>query len=62
MRREDILQRGQLAVGAVVWAVIVTTPALCATAVTSHSGTENPRAGKVNSRLPSNDQLREKLR
>jgi len=44
MRREALLQRGQLAVSAVVWAVTVSTWALWLTAVIAHPGTEQVKA------------------
>jgi hypothetical protein len=38
MRREEIPQRGKRAVGAVVWAVIVSTRSIWLTAVIAHPG------------------------
>ena len=44
MRREEISQRGQLAVGAMVWAAIVRTWSLWLTAVISHPSKEKVKA------------------
>jgi hypothetical protein len=51
MRREEIPQRGQRAVGAVVWAVIVSTWSLWLTAVISHPGKEQATAGGIKAEL-----------
>jgi hypothetical protein len=51
MRLEEILPRGQLAVGAVVWAVTVRTWSLWLTAVISHPGKETVTAVCIKAEL-----------
>jgi hypothetical protein len=51
MRGEEIPQRGQLAVGAMTWAVIVRIPSLWVTAVISHPGKQQAEVGNVNAKL-----------
>jgi hypothetical protein len=51
MRGEEIPPRGQLAVGAIAWAVIVKSPSLGVTAVISHPGKKQAEVGTVNAQL-----------
>ena len=51
MLHEEIPQRGQLAVGAVVWAAIVRAWSLWLTAVISHPGKEKVKAGCIEAEL-----------
>jgi hypothetical protein len=51
MRCEDSPQRGQLAVSAGEWAVIVRTLSLSVTAVISHSGNDKTAVGSITAQL-----------
>jgi hypothetical protein len=51
MRREERPQRGHVAVGAVVWAVIVSSWSFWLTAVISHPGKEKIKGGGIKAEL-----------
>jgi hypothetical protein len=53
MRCEEVPQRGQRAVGAMVWAMIVSTWSLWLTALLPHRGKEKAKAGGSKAELPT---------
>jgi hypothetical protein len=59
LRGDDAPQRGQLAAGAMAWAVIVSTRLLWLTAVISHPGKEQAQVGRIKAELRTKGNTKE---